>query len=180
MPESRRKGGISLEDSPGLSPAAGALLCIGKGSVCGLVHRDQRGCRAASSLSCKAFSAHFRGAPADSAMILTLQKTFAIRETLNNVSPDFHNLQRDLDQVGQEGCVLVNQSRLTLCHPMDCSTWGSSVHGMLQARILEWVAIPFSKGSFPTRDWTWVAFQENSLLSEPPGKPRKSEGLLLT
>ena len=37
---------------------------------------------------------------------------------------------------------LVTQSCLTLCHPMDCSPPGSSVHGILQARILEWVAFP--------------------------------------
>ena len=43
-------------------------------------------------------------------------------------------------------CVLVAQSCLTLCDPMDCSPPGSSVHGILQARILEWVAIPFSRG----------------------------------
>ena len=42
-------------------------------------------------------------------------------------------------------CVIVAQPCLTLCHPMDCSRLGSSVHGILQARILEWVAIPFSK-----------------------------------
>ena len=35
----------------------------------------------------------------------------------------------------------------TLCNPMDCSPAGSPVHGILQARILEWVIIPFSKGS---------------------------------
>ena len=40
---------------------------------------------------------------------------------------------------------------LTFCDPMDCSLPGSSVHGILQARILEWVATPFSKGSFPTQ-----------------------------
>ena len=40
--------------------------------------------------------------------------------------------------------VLVAQSCLILCDPMDCSPPGSSVHGILQARILEWVAIPFS------------------------------------
>ena len=44
-------------------------------------------------------------------------------------------------------CVLVAQSYLTLCNPVDCSSPGSSVHGILQARILEWVAIPFSRGS---------------------------------
>ena len=43
--------------------------------------------------------------------------------------------------------VLVAQSRPTLCDPMDCSPPGSSIHGILQARILEWVAISFSKGS---------------------------------
>ena len=38
-------------------------------------------------------------------------------------------------------------SRVRLCHPMDCSCPGSSVHGILQARILEWVAVPFFRGS---------------------------------
>ena len=40
---------------------------------------------------------------------------------------------------------------------MDCSLPGSSVHGILQARILECIAIPFSRGSSQTRDWTWVS-----------------------
>ena len=44
--------------------------------------------------------------------------------------------------------VLVAQSCPTLWNPTDCSLPGSSVHGILQARILEWVAIPFSRGSF--------------------------------
>ena len=48
--------------------------------------------------------------------------------------------------------VLVIQSCLTLCDPMDCSPPCSSVHGILQARILGWVAIPFSKGSSLPRE----------------------------
>ena len=44
-------------------------------------------------------------------------------------------------------CVLVSQSCPTLCNPMDCSPPGSSVHGILQVRILEWVTIPLSRGS---------------------------------
>ena len=44
-------------------------------------------------------------------------------------------------------CIVVTQSCLTLCDPMDCSPPGSSVRGILQAGILEWVAIPFSRGS---------------------------------
>ena len=49
------------------------------------------------------------------------------------------------------------QSCLTLCDPMDCSPSGSSVHGILQARILEWVAISYSRGSSWPRDWTQVS-----------------------
>ena len=46
---------------------------------------------------------------------------------------------------------------LQLCNPMDCSPPGSSVHGVLQARILVWVAISFSRGSSPPRSGTWVS-----------------------
>ena len=50
-------------------------------------------------------------------------------------------------------CVcLVTQSCLTLCDPMDCNLPDSSVHGILQARILEWVAMPFSRGSSQPKD----------------------------
>ena len=42
--------------------------------------------------------------------------------------------------------------------PMDCSLPGSSVHGILQPRILEWVALPFSRGSSLPRDWTCVSY----------------------
>ena len=54
-------------------------------------------------------------------------------------------------------CVLFTKSCLTLCDPMNCSPPGSSVHGISKARILEWVAIPFSRGSFWHRDWTQVS-----------------------
>ena len=50
--------------------------------------------------------------------------------------------------------MLVTQLCLTLYDPMDCSSPGSSVYGILQPRILEWVAIPFSRGSSQPRDWT--------------------------
>ena len=51
----------------------------------------------------------------------------------------------------------VAQSCPTLCDPMDYSLPGSSAHGILQARVLEWVAISFSRGSSLPRDWTWVS-----------------------
>ena len=57
------------------------------------------------------------------------------------------------DKVKNEKKVLVAQSCLTLCDPVDCSSPpGSSVHGILQAIILEWVAIPFSEGYSQSRD----------------------------
>ena len=54
-------------------------------------------------------------------------------------------------------CSSVTKLCLTLCDPVDCSSPGSSIHGILQARILEWVAISFSRGSFQPRDRTWVS-----------------------
>ena len=53
--------------------------------------------------------------------------------------------------------VLVVQSCRTVCDRMDYSVEGSSVHGILQARILKWVVVPFSRGSSQPRDRTWVS-----------------------
>ena len=57
------------------------------------------------------------------------------------------------------------QSCPTLCDPMDCSPPGSSVHGMLLARILEWVAIPFSRGSFRPRNQTQISYTAGILFT---------------
>ena len=54
-------------------------------------------------------------------------------------------------------CVLITQSCPNLCDPMDCNPPGSSVYEILQARVLEWVAISFSRGSSRPRDQTWVS-----------------------
>ena len=68
-------------------------------------------------------------------------------------------------------CVLVTLI-LTVCDSMDCSPPESSVHGILQARILEWVAIPFSRGSSNLGiEPGSPALQADSLPSEPPEKP---------
>ena len=53
--------------------------------------------------------------------------------------------------------MLIAQSSSTLCDPMDCSPSGSSLYGILQVRMLEWVAIPFSRGSCWPRDGTLVS-----------------------
>ena len=71
---------------------------------------------------------------------------------------------------------LVPQSCLTLCNTVDCSPPVFSVHRILQVRILEWVAMPSSRGSFQPRDIEHMspesaALQADSLRTGPPGKP---------
>ena len=59
------------------------------------------------------------------------------------------------------------QSCLTLCDPVDCTPSGSSVYGILQARVLEWIAVPFSRGSSWPKDPTHVSYTVDSLPIEP-------------
>ena len=54
-------------------------------------------------------------------------------------------------------CAKLFQSCLNLCDPMDCSPPGSTIHAILQARILEWVAMPSSRGSSWPKEQSWVA-----------------------
>ena len=58
----------------------------------------------------------------------------------------------------QPCCAKSLQSCPALCNPMDCSPPGSSVHEILQARILEWVAMPSSRGSSPPKEGTSVSY----------------------
>ena len=67
-------------------------------------------------------------------------------------------------------CCLAAQSCPTLCDPLDYSPPGSSSHGISQARILEWVAIPFSRGSSQPRDRICISFLAGGFFTtEPPG-----------
>ena len=73
----------------------------------------------------------------------------------------------------------VAQSCLTLCDPMDCSQPGSSVHGIFQARILEWVAISYSPGDLPNPGVETVSLASSPLaggvfITLPLGKPHLS------
>ena len=76
-------------------------------------------------------------------------------------------------------CVLCSESFplcLTLCNPMDDSPPGSCVHGILQARILEWVAISFPRDlPDPGIETGSPALEADTLTSEPPGKPKSGE-----
>ena len=70
----------------------------------------------------------------------------------------FLDLTLQKDEYGSDTAVcIVAQLCPTLCDSMDCSLPGSSVHGVLQARILEWVAMPAFRGPSRPRDQTWVS-----------------------
>ena len=75
-------------------------------------------------------------------------------------------------------CAKLLQLCLILCDPMDCSLPGSSVHEILQARILEQVAMPSYRGASQTRDQTRAScllyWQVGSLPLAPPGKPAET------
>ena len=79
----------------------------------------------------------------------------------------------------------VAQSCPTLCDPVDCSLPGSSVHGIFQARVLEWVAISFSWGSSRPRDWTQVSrtagrhFTVWATREAQMGRKSKKEGIYI-
>ena len=79
----------------------------------------------------------------------------------------------DRTGVSAYGCSVV--SVMSLWDPVDCSPPGSSVHGFLQARILEWLAVPSSRGSSWPRDRTLVSciscIVGGFFTAEPPGKP---------
>ena len=71
-----------------------------------------------------------------------------------------------------ELCCLVAKSYPTLCEPMDCRPPGSSVHEVSQARVLEWVAVAFSRGSSWSRDQTQVSYLAGRFFTtESPGTP---------
>jgi len=72
-------------------------------------------------------------------------------------------------------CCLVTKLCLTLCNPMDCSSPGSSIHGISQAMMLEWVAISFPRVSSWPKDRTWVSCIAGGVFTtEPPLIPNNS------
>ena len=95
-----------------------------------------------------AFSWHL--SPGHRWVFTALWSTLCSSQEYNSLFSSFDSLQ--LNRVCVRVCVLVAQSCPTLCNPMDCT-----IHGILQARILEWVAFLFSRGSSRPRDGTWVS-----------------------
>ena len=95
-------------------------------------------------------------------------------------SPTFVTCRQILNHPGISHLIkyvlcLVAQLCPTLCDSMDCSPPGSSVHGVLQARILEWVVMAFSRDlPNPGIEPRSPTLQADSLPIEPPGKPSQS------
>ena len=91
---------------------------------------------------------------------LLLQDHCVRMDRVNSARGFFGNSTCEICAILQHVCNSVKsfQSYPTACNPMYCSLPGSSVHGILQAKILEWVAISFSRGSSQPRDWTCVSY----------------------
>ena len=81
---------------------------------------------------------------------------------------------KDFNPLESESCVcVVSQSYLTLCDPKDCNPTRLLSPWDFPARILEWVAIPFSRGSSQSRGQTWIShIGGRFFITEPPGKPQ--------
>ena len=104
-------------------------------------------------------------------------------EKIHKIETDVEILEilklADTDVINAIVCVCVGvlaaQLCPTLCDSMDCSSPGSSVHGLLQSRILEWNGQPFSSSRnlpYPEIEFKSPVSQADSLPSKPPGKPK--------
>ena len=111
-------------------------------------------------------------------------KTSWLRATSHTFLPQSSH-QKVRADANLEPCFLVAPSHSSVvfsrsvvsdsCDPMDCSPPGSSVHAIFRARMLEWVALSFSRGSSWPREWTRVScFAGGFFTTESPGKPRGS------
>ena len=84
--------------------------------------------------------------------------TYEILPAQPGIEPMPPALETESEPLDHQGSpMLVAQSCLTLCNPMDCRLPGFSVHGILQGRTLEWIAILFSRGTSQPRDCTLVS-----------------------
>ena len=152
--DSLRPHGLQHTRLPCPSPSPGACS-----NSCPL----SRWCHPTILSSVIPFSSCLQSLPASGSflMSLTLTDLYVIQKQggpVQETKLPTHKIQRDTSNkkyIHAEVCKSVKapvaQSCLTLCDPMDYSPPGFSVHGILQARILEWAAIPFSKGIFLTQ-----------------------------
>ena len=99
-------------------------------------------------------------------LVLSLHSFFSPSKTPFYPDSSLSNSPSELTKrLSFQSLVLAAQSYPTLCEPRDCSPPGSFVHGILQVRILEWVAILFSRASSQPRDLTWVSYIAGRLFT---------------
>ena len=107
--------------------------------------------------------------------VILLKEKGGIRESIpRQVDKKFGGPRRERSRALKDEMVLVAESCPTLCNPMECSPAGFSVHGILQARMLEWVAISISRGSSKPGDWTRVSCIAGKFFTI--WAPRKPQG----
>ena len=131
------------------------------------------GCREQELISsCGAQAAHCGGASCCGAWALGLMASVVVvprLQSTDSIAAPRHvgsSQTRDRTRVSCTGvCACCCFSQVRLCSPMDCNLPGPSVHGILQARILEWVAIPSSRGFSPPRDGTCISSYVSSALA---------------
>ena len=102
--------------------------------------------------------------------------TIPFRKTLCLLGKNHFNTKEDMNHLAhtkiKSSVCSVTQSGLTLCDPTDHRPPGSSVHWIFQARILEWVVMPSSRGSSWPGDWTCISCVAGGFFTtESPGKP---------
>ena len=115
---------------------------------------------------------------------ICLEEWFHAAEPMNN-NTNNQDLIRELEPLwlllDYCCCCSVTKTCPALWDPMNCGLPGSYVHGVLQARILEWVASSFSRGSSQTRDRTRIPYLAGKFFTtEPPGKPMTVIGYLIS
>ena len=114
------------------------------------------------------------GADYNTCVFLLLQHCLPKSPATDMWADLFFKWQKSLIQQHPPSACMHAHSCLTLCDRMDCRPPGSSVHGILQARILEWVAISSPRGSSWPRDWTPVSYISciagRFFTTEPLGK----------
>ena len=93
-----------------------------------------------------------------------------ITERRRNKSMKLKQWEETASSTGRQGCCccLVAKSSSTLGDPMDCSPWGYSVHGISQARILEWTATSYFRGSSRSRDWICISCTTDRFFTTEP------------
>ena len=101
----------------------------------------------------------YQNNPALGELIKREETAYTNRKTLTNTFNFCSQLIQSKIVVSEQYvlCAMLLQSYPTLCDPVDCSPPGSSVHGILQARILKWVVLPPTRGSSQPRDLTYIS-----------------------